>query len=53
MYDLSSGGQLPRLQYSEVRGLEGVKQASVTIPANPGGPLKNAEVSHFFASLIP
>lgn len=43
VYDLASGEQLPRLQLAEVRGLDGVKEASVTIRANPDGPLKNAE----------
>lgn len=41
---MASGEQLPRLQLSEVRGLDGVKEASVTIRANPEGPLKNTEV---------
>lgn len=44
VYDMASGEQLPRLQLSEVRGLDGVKEASVTIRANPEGPLKNTEV---------
>ena len=44
MYDLSAGQQMSRLQYTEVRGLEGVKEAAVTIPPNPTGPLRNTEV---------
>jgi hypothetical protein len=43
VYDLASGEQMPRLVFSEVRGLEGVKEASVTIAANPAGPLSNTE----------
>ncbi|GAB4820393.1 hypothetical protein N2152v2_007439 [Parachlorella kessleri] len=43
VYDLASGEQMPRLVFSEVRGLDGVKEASVTIQPNPSGPLQNSE----------
>ena len=45
VYDLATGEQLPRLRFSEVRGLEGVKEASVTISPHPEGPLHNAQVT--------
>lgn len=32
-----------RIEFTEVRGLEGIKEATIVIPANPDGPLKNKE----------
>ncbi|GAB4814116.1 hypothetical protein N2152v2_001162 [Parachlorella kessleri] len=42
-YYFASGEHLPRLHLTEVRGLEGIKEATVTVPANPLGRLRNAE----------
>ena len=44
MYELTSGQRLDKLEFPAVRGLEGVKEATVVIPVNPKGPLKNKEV---------
>lgn len=41
--EVAGGERMERPVYEAVRGLDGVKEASVTIPANPNGPLHNAE----------
>ncbi|KAI8475667.1 MAG: iron only hydrogenase large subunit domain-containing protein, partial [Monoraphidium minutum] len=38
LYELVSGQPLPRLEFESVRGLAGVKQATVTLPAPPPPP---------------
>jgi hypothetical protein len=43
VYDVATGGRLDRVVWEPVRGLEGVKEASVTIPPHPKGPLHNSE----------
>jgi hypothetical protein len=43
VYDVATGGRLDRVVWEPVRGLEGVKEASVTIPPHPEGPLHNSE----------
>ena len=40
---MATGGRLDRVVWEPVRGLEGVKEASVTIPPHPEGPLHNSE----------
>lgn len=44
VYELCSGQRLDKLEFPAVRGLQGVKEATVVIPVNPKGPLKNKEV---------
>lgn len=44
VYELCSGQKLDKLEFPAVRGLQGVKEATVVIPVNPEGPLKNKEV---------
>lgn len=44
VYELCSGEKLEKLEFPAVRGLQGVKEATVVIPVNPDGPLKNKEV---------
>lgn len=39
--ELASGQPMAKPEYQAVRGLEGIKEATVTIPANPSGPLHN------------
>lgn len=39
--ELANGKPLPRLDYVAVRGMDGVKEATVTIESNPSGPLHN------------
>ena len=41
--EVAGGERMERPVYEAVRGLDGVKEASVTIPANPNGPLHNTE----------
>ena len=46
VYDLAapeSAREMGRLEFEEVRGLDGIKEASIVIPANPDGPLGNTE----------
>lgn len=46
VYDLAapeSAREMGRLEFEEVRGLDGIKEASIVIPANPTGPLGNTE----------
>lgn len=43
VYDVVTGEKLPRLQFSEVRGLDGVKEASINITPHPESPLHNTE----------
>jgi hypothetical protein len=43
VYELCSGQKLDKLEFPAVRGLQGVKEATVVIPVNPKGPLKNKE----------
>lgn len=40
--ELAGGQELAALEYVDVRGFAGIKEAEVTIPANPEGPLANA-----------
>lgn len=40
---VDSSEEMGRLDYEEVRGLDGVKEATVTVPPNPEGPLHNEE----------
>ncbi len=41
--EVAGGQKMERPVYEAVRGLDGVKEATVTIPANPDGPLHNSE----------
>jgi len=41
--EIAGGEHMDRLEYTAVRGFDGIKEAMVTIPANPNGPLHNAE----------
>ena len=41
--DVATGERLERVVWAPVRGLEGIKEASVTIAPHPEGPLHNAE----------
>jgi len=41
--EVAGGERMERPVYEAVRGLDGVREATVTIPANPNGPLHNAE----------
>lgn len=51
MYELCSGEKLDKLEFPAVRGLQGVKEATVVIPVNPDGPLKNKEVRGYCSHL--
>ncbi len=44
VYEVVTGEPLAALPLEEVRGLEGVKEATVTIKPNPEGPLHNLQV---------
>ena len=44
VYEVVTGEPLGALPLQEVRGLEGVKEATVPIKPNPQGPLHNAQV---------
>ena len=44
MYEVATGERLPRLGFEDVRGLEGVREAAITIAPHPEGPLHNAQV---------
>ena len=39
-----TGEKMPRLKFTEVRGLDGVKEASITISPHPDSPLHNGQV---------
>lgn len=41
VYEVASGQKMDRPEYQAVRGLDGVKEATVVIPPNPTGPLRN------------
>ena len=41
--EVAGGQKMERPVFEAVRGLDGVKEASVTIPANPQGPLHNTD----------
>lgn len=41
--EVAGGKKMETPVYEAVRGLDGVREATVTIPANPNGPLHNAE----------
>lgn len=43
VYDVVTGERLDRLNWDPVRGLEGTKEASITIAPHPEGPLHNTE----------
>eukprot|EP00887_Chlorella_sp_A99_P003165 scaffold9.g3165.t1 len=43
VYDVVTGEKLEKLQFTEVRGLDGVKEASITISPHPESPLHNTE----------
>ncbi|GBF94161.1 iron hydrogenase [Raphidocelis subcapitata] len=43
VYELVSGEPMGRITYEEVRGLEGIKAATVTIPTSEGSPFKALE----------
>lgn len=46
VYDILTSGDgdsMGHLEYEAVRGMDGIKEASVTIPPNPEGPLGNSE----------
>ncbi len=41
--EVAGGEKMEKPVYEAVRGLDGVREATVTIPANPNGPLHNAQ----------
>ncbi|KAG7666757.1 putative NADP-reducing hydrogenase subunit HndD [Nannochloris sp. 'desiccata'] len=41
--EVAGGEKMEKPVYEAVRGLDGVREATVTIPANPDGPLHNTE----------
>jgi hypothetical protein len=43
VYDVATGEKLERMEWAPVRGLEGTREASVTISPHPEGPLHNAQ----------
>jgi len=47
VYDIASqgsgAGPLDHLEFEDVRGMDGIKETSLRIPANPEGPLHNSE----------
>lgn len=47
VYELVSGRPMEPPKYEPLRGVEGLKEATVVIPANAQGPLHNAEVIFF------
>ncbi|GAB4814569.1 hypothetical protein N2152v2_001615 [Parachlorella kessleri] len=43
VYEVATGNKMERLPLQEVRGLEGIREATVTITPHPEGPLHNKE----------
>lgn len=51
-YELASGQALPQLQFDDIRGLQGVKRATVAIPSSPDGKGGPAKVHIWLQSLV-
>lgn len=43
VYDLATGEKMERVEWHPVRGLDGTKEASITIKPHPEGPLHNKD----------